>query len=304
LDIETRHRIENNLFHAARAAVEPWDKFKWHRNGSICDTWQLHSSQALAIDFFGTLKVAPAVERDAILRQVSARMNLSEFGPWSVELEWEDPGNGLRERRQSQVDAVATGECATILFECKFGESDGGMCSQTEAREVNGRARMPQCNGNYEMQVNPVNRKTARCALTGKGIRYWDLIPNVFRYDSESDIKPCPFNSASYQWMRNLVLAEEIRHTESRQAGFIIAYANHPRLPFPRILASPDWARFLQNLRMDSVHLQTISYQDLLRIAVDAVGSSTEKWRDLEYWVLEKISAVGEPVGTRTPRHS
>jgi hypothetical protein len=34
---------------------------------------------------------------------------------------------------------------------------------------------------------------------------------------------------------------------------------------------------------MDSVQLQIISYQELLRIAIDAVGNSNEKWRDLEY---------------------
>jgi len=283
MDRAVRDYVEKNLFPAARAAVEPWDEFKWHTRRGICDTGQRNSSQALAIDFFGTLKTAPALERDAILRQVSARMHLPEFGPWQVELEWEDPRNRLRERRKSQVDAVAMGECTTILFECKFGEIDGGMCSQTAAREVNAHARIPQCNGNYEMQVNPMNEKTARCALTGKGIRYWELIPNVFRYDSESDIKLCPFNSPSYQWMRNLVVAEEIRRSEGRQAGFILVYADHPRLPFPRVVASPDWARFVQNLRMDSVQLQIISYQELLRIAIDAVGNSNEKWRDLEY---------------------
>jgi hypothetical protein len=69
---------------------------------------------------------------------------------------------------------------------------------------------------------------------------------------------------------------------------------DHTRLPFPRTLASPNWAKFVQDLRLDSVQLHTISYQELLHIAINAVGNSNKKWRDLESWVLEKISAIGE----------
>jgi hypothetical protein len=101
MDPEARQRIEKNLFYAARAAVKPWDEFKWHMSGGIFDTGQQNSSQALAIDFFGTLKAAAAVERDAILRQVSARMHLSEFGPWWVELEWEETDFGNAENPKS-----------------------------------------------------------------------------------------------------------------------------------------------------------------------------------------------------------
>ena len=44
-----------NLFWAARPAVEPWDEFPWHhRSDGQCDRWKPHSSQALAIDVFGT----------------------------------------------------------------------------------------------------------------------------------------------------------------------------------------------------------------------------------------------------------
>lgn len=228
-----------------------------------------------------------------MLARLSTRLNLPEFGPWQVELEWEDPGNRLRERRKSQVDAVATGPCATILFECKFGEIDGGACSRTIPRQVGAQAGVRQCNGNYEMQTNPVNEEKARCALTGKGIRYWELIPGVFQLDSTADYIPCPFDGPSYQWMRNLVLAEEIRRSEARQTSFVIVYADHPNLPFPNKLVSPEWAEFIHALRTDTVQLHTISYQELLRIAVDAVGGSNTKWRDLEKWVLDKINRIG-----------
>lgn len=114
MDSELRHRIEENLFDAARAAVEPWNEFKWHTRGSVCDTYQPNSSQALAIDFFGTLKTALEAEQNAILGQLSVRLRLPEVGPWQICLEWEDDRNRLREsRKRSQVDAVAKSRSAT-----------------------------------------------------------------------------------------------------------------------------------------------------------------------------------------------
>jgi hypothetical protein len=189
-----------------------------------------------------------------------------------------------------------------ILFECKFGEIDGGVCSQTLPVRGGTHDGLIQCNRNYEMQENPLNRVSAHCALTGKGIRYWELIPSVFQLDSKAEYRPCPFDGPWYQWMRNLVLAEEIHRSEGRQAGFVIVYADHTSLPFPRKLASPQWAKFVQNLRMSSVKLHTISYQELLGIAIDAVGSSNTKWRDLEAWVRAKIGAVGESAKTGRTR--
>lgn len=46
---------------------------------------------------------------------------------------------------------------------------------------------MKQYNSNYEMQENPLNRTSARCALTAKGIKHWELIPSVFQLDFEED---------------------------------------------------------------------------------------------------------------------
>ncbi len=294
MDIEQRQRVEKNLFHAARPAVEPWDQFKWHLDESLCDTWRPHSSQALCIDLFGTLKTAPNAERDAVLGHLSAQLDLPDAGPWQVELEWEHPANILQERRKTQVDAVAAGADTTILFECKFAERDGGTCSQTIPRRVGSEVERPQCNGNYELQVNPVNGNTAHCALTGKGIRYWEFIPNVFQLNSVADHVPCPFRGSGYQWMRNLVLADAIGKSEARQTTFIIVYADHSNLPFPNTLASPKWAAFVRALRADAVQFHTISYQDLLHIAVAAVGSNNAKWHGLERWVREKIRSVGE----------
>jgi hypothetical protein len=117
--------VRANLFHAAHAAIPDWSTFPWHRDreGNI----QAHkpwSSQALAIDVFGTIEQSP--ERDLILDRLAIELDLPPGGPWKVELEWTDPANSLRERKRTQVDAAAFGSRAAILFECKFTEPGGG----------------------------------------------------------------------------------------------------------------------------------------------------------------------------------
>ena len=62
-----REAIERNLFPEARAAIRDWDAFPWHRDGrKVVTAGLVQSSQALAIDFFGT--IAQLVCRDSIFR--------------------------------------------------------------------------------------------------------------------------------------------------------------------------------------------------------------------------------------------
>ena len=206
MDRELRLNVERNLYEFARPAVEPWDDFPWHKDGNgECDTWKLHSSQALAIDLFGTIRMLSQFDRDRVLGELAAELGLPAAGPWDIQLEWIDPRKYLREPRQTQIDARASSSGAVILFECKFTEASGG-CSQP-GKVARGRHRgLMQCNGSYSAQLNPVNGISSPCALTGKGIRYWDVIPDVFNLNATETYVPCPFRGPWYQWMRNLVL--------------------------------------------------------------------------------------------------
>ena len=214
MDAETHKKIEANIFRHALGAVENWDSFRWHLdNAKQCDTWKLHSSQALAIDVFGVVKQLGQRDKDCVLNAVARRVGVPEGGPWAIELEWVDEHNLLKEtRKKTQVDAFACSPYAVILFEGKFKERDGGTCSQVR--------RLPtgqiQCNGNYENQFNPVEQCASRCSLTGKGIRYWDIIPKIFHLDSEVDYSPCPFSGSRYQWMRNMVLGSAFTRQRCR----------------------------------------------------------------------------------------
>jgi hypothetical protein len=99
----TLEEIKRNLFPGAHAAICDWNTFPWHldRYGNI-DTHKKQSSQALAIDVFGTIKVSG--ERDRVLGALARKCGLPADGPWSVTLEWTDPDNLLKEPRPTQVD--------------------------------------------------------------------------------------------------------------------------------------------------------------------------------------------------------
>lgn len=141
-----RRSIEANLFPAALAAVEPWERFRWHgASGDGCDTYKEKSSQALSIDVFGTLQ--QSAERDVVLDQLAAGLGLPMGGPWDLKLEWRDPHNLLKEKQRTWVDAVARSPRSLIFFECKFCETDGGGCGQTQPILAGRRKGFKQCNG-------------------------------------------------------------------------------------------------------------------------------------------------------------
>jgi hypothetical protein len=91
MDSITRHRVQGNLFPGAIGAIDEWEAFPWHRDrAGNCDTWKRHSSQALAIDLFGTLKGLPAEIKDLILDRFAQSIGVPDGGSWAVCLEWRD----------------------------------------------------------------------------------------------------------------------------------------------------------------------------------------------------------------------
>lgn len=288
-------RISTNLFPAAHPAVQPWRSFPWHSSGSgSFDTWKVHSSQALALDFFGTLKTSP--DRDAVLNAVAERVSLPTGGPWQLHLEWCDPRKLLGEPRPTQVDALAVGRNAVIAFECKFTERDGGGCSQTKPLYGGSHAGMIQCNGRYELQTNPVTGTRALCALTNKGIEYWRIIPKVYSEAwlarSEKSDALCPFAGGRYQWMRNLVLAWKTGDAEGKWPGFVLVYAQGRGLPMSQKVEAGWWQREVNaEIRQDEIAVGALAIQQLVELARNTSAES-DKWAALGEWIEGKVSRV------------
>ena len=296
MDQATRTRIEHNIFPAAHQACEPWERFPWHagRGGAI-DTHVAHSSQALVIDVFGTLKTSS--DRDVILDALAPTLGVPAGGPWDVTLEWVARPSLLNEPRPMQVDVYAENPDSVILFECKFTEQDGGACPQTVRR--NGSS---PCNGNYRQQTLRGIDMTSRCALSEKGIQYWDIIPKVFHLDAQTDYQPCPFAGPAYQWMRNLVVGYKVARQKNKQPAMVIVYADSPDLPMAQMVRSQDWKEFTRTVRQDQVPLHVRSYQEILTLAQettrDGGGAEESLWIELNEWVNRKIASVNKkPVG-------
>lgn len=273
-DDATIARIRENMFPPAHAAIADWARFPWHRHAT-----SPRSSQVLAIDLFGVLKTHP--ERAAIGAAIARAFDLPDAGPWAFELEWSDPDNALRELAPTMVDAVAFGADSTILFECKFAEA-GGRCSQT----MPGEGRPAQCNGAHVVQTNPVNSVTARCALSGKGIRYWEFAQEIFGIDPAADHAPCPFANDAYQWMRNVVMAKSLAETTGKATRVAAAYADAPYLQTARKARSG-----LLGLQTKGAYaIRPVSYEEIITIAEAAAPSPL--WQSLRAWQRRKIEAV------------
>jgi len=267
-------KLKSNMFPAAHGAIADWAAFPWHTHAS-----SRRSSQMLAIDVFGTLSVIAQGTRDAILSEVATRAGVSPEGPWQVHLEWQDTRNLLRERTPTQVDAVAIGRRSILLFECKFTEAGGG-CSQIK-QDASGLAA---CDGRYARQVNPRDGSTSSCALSGKGIAYWEWIERVYGLSATSEHAPCPFAFDAYQWMRNVVLAAALREAEGKETRVIAAYADAPYLKTAwKVKRGPLGETPLS----EKDAILPMPYDALLAIGMEIDPHGP--WADLANWVSAKI---------------
>ena len=286
--------IECNLFPSVRGLVRERVGFPWHRGAH-----SRQSSQAVAIDVFETVNRLPSRNQIVGAWAKLFRLPAEPRDNWDLTLEYTVHKTLLGEPQETQIDVLAKSESGIIVFECKFTEADGGACSQVNQRGKGAHEGMAQCNGNYEEQVNPINGKLARCALTAKGVRYWDLIPDVMNIDPNVDHTPCPVAGGSYQWMRNLAAARALSLKAGVPAAFGLVYADGP-FPMAKKLNDKKWKdRLTDSVAGRAVHLEGISYHELIRVARDvAIGEDAKTLKDLSDWVQGKFDEVGKRMGS------
>jgi hypothetical protein len=293
VDIEqTFDGIKANLFPASHAAIGDWKAFRWHRYKGIIQTSKPNSSQALAIDVFGTIKVSP--EKDRILGALAQKCGIPGDGPWALKLEWNDPDNFLREPAPTQVDALAIGSLSFLVIECKFAET-GGACSQTRRDKTIG---LPQCSGDYVMQENPRNPKTTgRCALTKKGIRYWETIPRLFDLDADQDYQPCPFKGPAFQWMRNVVLADRLANYGGLSGAVIAAFADGETFHTAKEVRAGTIG---YPARVGERLITPLSYQSIVALA-QSLSDKPNEWNELAIWIERKIGTEARRLMDKKP---
>ncbi len=155
------------------------------------------SSQAMAQSVFGAFKAAGQLE---LLSQIPAQCGRSAFGNVSQEtaLSMEVDVQTLNEPRPTQLDVCLERDDYRVAVECKFSESEFGICSRVKPQK----SETPLCDGTYTRQQN----RQTRCALTEVGVSYWDHIPDLFDWSDKQDLSPCPL-LPTYQIVRNVLAA-------------------------------------------------------------------------------------------------
>jgi len=287
---EIINKIKSNLVPSSYKAIWDWKKYPWHTTTRGIDTWQPNSSQALAIDLFGTLAVSEKL--DIVMNDFAQKHGLPLGGHWTINLEWKDPQNLLNEKRQSQIDALASNDKTLIFFDCKFTESDAGACSQPELPSAGPIKGLKKCDGKYMIPTELGNRNIARCALSGIGIRYWCIIPEVFYYNQALDYDPCPFKGPWFQWMRNVVGCYERARVQGLRPAFFVIYADSELFPMPKKLKGKEWKGFTSKVRDEKITVGARSYQQLVS---DALAATDEDpvYKELKRWVHDvKIGKV------------
>jgi hypothetical protein len=255
------------------AAIPANQRHRWFRS--------MRSSQALTQSVFGTLS---ALNKTTVLNGIAADDGLPAFGRLDLAsiLELEHAVSHLGEPRQSSIDVWIRGP-GRVAIECKLTEEEFGTCSRPRLKRKDPRYESQHCNGSYTLQRN----RKERCALSEIGVRYWRYIPQLFRWEPDSDHVKCPIREC-YQLVRNVLascVAEDgsLRHDDAHALVLYDrrnpAYGSGGRadgqwqmairgIKQPNALRRCSWQRLLEQLSSDQ------DLKPLLAVLSDKYGLS------------------------------
>ena len=278
-------KIKNNIFPLSRDSIENYNSFSWHigRDRKI-DTDKVQSSQAVMIDVFGLLKQSKY--KDQIINSVFNTNGNS----WRIEFEYSN-SSLLNEPTPTQIDVLLENEFEIVIVECKFTEFDGGECSQKDKISKGKNAGLLQCNGNYQNQVNPINLINSKCALTGKGIKYWDYIKNIYEIDTNKDYMPCPFSKSHYQWMRNMCTAQALADLRNKKSRFFICYYDSDICKMKEKFDF-NYLEDINKLVKPGKMVKSITYNELIDKAISITNNYENCWSELKDWLNNKVEII------------
>jgi hypothetical protein len=239
--------------------VPDFDRHKWFRS--------MNSSQALAQSILGNLAIHGLLSS---LIEIRDDDGLALFGKAQVL-----PGNFamelkidyLGEPRRTSLDGYIGGDYR-IAIECKFTEAEVGTCSRPRLTKADSNYESEHCNGTYVKQ----RARKARCSLTEVGVLYWRFIPQLFYWNGDQDLIPCPL-AANYQLVRNIlaigvspngevsltnghvVLIYDERNSAFQRGGegFIAFVETQRALREPTMLRKCSWQCITQYIRNNGI---------------------------------------------------
>ena len=214
----------------------------------------MKSSQALTQSVFGALAATGHLTALGALTAECGRSAFTET-PNQLDMTLEQDVNWLGEPRPTSIDVCFESPQYRIAVECKLSESVFGTCS---------RPRLPRdnpfrCNGTYTVQRG----RRDRCALTERGVRYWQHAPAVFTWNPDIDHSPCPL-ARTYQLVRN-VLAATVRQdrVETASGHALIIYDERNPAFWPDGDARSAYDAVCKALRHPGL-LRTVSWQRVI----------------------------------------
>jgi hypothetical protein len=192
------------------ATIRVDDRHRWFRS--------MRSSQALAQSVFGQLKALRSLH---VLKDVTTEAGWRPFGGLSRdgrEMALEQRVDWLGEPRPTSID-VSIRLDEHVAIECKLTEAEVGSCSRPKLDST----EPEYCDGRYA----PQHGRIVPCALSHIGVRYWEFIPRLLRWDVSTH-GPCRLNPI-YQLARNLLAASVRADGSIGQGRAILLYdANNP----------------------------------------------------------------------------
>ncbi len=215
----------------------------------------MRSSQALAQSVFGSLVALKKIDLLASLKaDDDSPAFFDEVADSRVELEY--AVGHLGEPRPTSVDVWFEGQYR-VAVECKFGEGEFGPCSRPNIKPNNHRYDRYHCDGTYSHQ----RERKARCSLTEVGVRYWDFVPELFKWAVDRDLTPCPLDG-TYQLVRNVLAAcvELDRSVNTETAHALVIYDERNPAFHPGGNAYTQWNAAVDGLR-NNTRLRRCSWQ-------------------------------------------
>ncbi|MCJ7584487.1 MAG: hypothetical protein MUO30_06930 [Anaerolineales bacterium] len=231
------------------------DRHKWFRS--------MNSSQALAQSVLGNLTIHGYLSSLTELLDDNGISLLGKAQVSSDTFAMEFKIDYLGEPRRTSIDGYFGGDYR-VAIECKFTESEVGTWSRPRLTPVDSNYESEYCNGSYTRQ----RARKGRCSLSEISVLYWQYITQLFRWNSDSDLIPCPLNK-NYQLVRNIlavcvkpdgqvsaanghvVLIYDERNPAFQKGGkgFMAFAETQQALREPTMLRKCSWQRIIQHMR-------------------------------------------------------
>ena len=231
------------------------DRHRWFQS--------MNSSQALAQSVLGNLSIYDLLGHLGELHDDDGMELFGNAQVVSANFSMEAHVNYLGEPRKTSLDGFIDGDYR-VAIECKFAEAEIGTCSRPRLKPADSNYDRDSCNGTYTWQ----KARKERCPLTEIGVLYWQYVSQLFQWNNDQDLTPCPLN-ANYQFVRN-ILAIGVRpdglvspanghvlllYDERNPAfqvggkGFTALTETRKALREPTMLRKCSWQRIVQHMR-------------------------------------------------------